>query len=270
MIRSSVRREAVKTKKSTLNPVTPQKNKKFYQTFFLLDTQGVEHQVCGNFFFTVLQVNRFRCASALKSMQSNPGATDNRGHSSSVNKTHDNDIKFLKEFINKFSKYESHYGCSVNKKLYLSPSLNQIKMYREYKLICDFQGRKSVSESKFRDIFNYEFNLSFKSLKKDTCKVCDQFQMIMKCCTSQQQQNEQIEREKQLHHKKVLEVKNQFDADVLYSKTDENKTACITFDLQKTLPTPSLSTNVAYYKRQLWTYNLCIYDEVSKTAYMYV
>lgn len=48
------------------------------------------------------------------------------------------------------------------------------------------------------------------------------------------------------------------------------KIQCYTFDLQKTLETPSLSTSVAYYRRQLWTYNLCIYDEVSEKGYMYM
>ena len=32
----------------------------------------------------------------------------------------------------------------------------------------------------------------------------------------------------------------------------------ITLDLQHSLPTPVLSTNVVFYKRQLWTHNLGI------------
>jgi hypothetical protein len=41
-------------------------------------------------------------------------------------------------------------------------------------------------------------------------------------------------------------------------------------DLQKTLPTPSLSTSVAYYKRQMWTFNFGIHDTVTATGYMNV
>ena len=44
----------------------------------------------------------------------------------------------------------------------------------------------------------------------------------------------------------------------------------ITFDLQKTLPTPVLTTGVCYYKRQLWTYNLGIHSMVDDQAFMYL
>ena len=43
-----------------------------------------------------------------------------------------------------------------------------------------------------------------------------------------------------------------------------------TFDLQQSLPTPKLSTNVVFYKRQLWTYNFGIHECASEKGYMYV
>ena len=42
--------------------------------------------------------------------------------------------------------------------------------------------------------------------------------------------------------------------DTAYAKSHRD-TEMFTFDLEKSLPTPVLTTGVVYYKRQLWTYN---------------
>lgn len=72
------------------------------------------------------------------------------------------------------------------------------------------------------------------------------------------------------HNEIVSKVREQFLKDVSLGAGSSEKIQCFTFDLQKTLETPSLSTSIVYYKRQLWTFNLCVYDEIHKIAYMYV
>ena len=54
-------------------------------------------------------------------------------------------------------------------------------------------------------------------------------------------------------------------------QTDVNsKIRAICVDLQQTLPMPKLSASVAYYKRKMWTYNLCIHNLKTNTSTMYI
>lgn len=268
-IRSCVRRIPIKTKMSDLNPVTPAKNVQFHLKFHLINDKGTEIEVCRWFFYKLLQVNKYRCIYAIKTAKENPSSIDSRGHRSSVNKIKESDMNYLRDFISKFPKYESHYGRSASKRMYLSPNLNIIKMFKEYRNVCEFHNRPTVSETTFRKVFNFEFNLAFKTRKKDTCKQCDKFEIEIKSSTSYEK-TQQLEKEKNHHFDHVNAVKNKFKDDVKFAENAENKTICLTFDLQKTLETPVLTTNVAYYKRSLWTYNLCIYNESEKKGYMYI
>lgn len=77
-------------------------------------------------------------------------------------------------------------------------------------------------------------------------------------------------KKKDRHVHEVEQTKANFLNDITSAKNSDKSIYCLTFDLEKTLETPSLNTNEAYYKRKLWTYNLCIYDEVPRKGYMYV
>lgn len=79
----------------------------------------------------------------------------------------------------------------------------------------------------------------------------------------------QLVGERELHHAKAERAYQQLKEDTALTKSDST-ILVISFDL--TLPTPSLSTgtNVVFYKRQLWTYNLGIHDGKSDRAYMHM
>jgi hypothetical protein len=68
---------------------------------------------------------------------------------------------------------------------------------------------------------------------------------------------------------KATAAKKRKDEDTTEAKYDETKKVLI-LDVQKTLPTLSLSTSVAYYKHQMWTFNLGILDSVTLAGYMNV
>lgn len=73
-----------------------------------------------------------------------------------------------------------------------------------------------------------------------------------------------------LHWQTVREVKKRFNECKNIAENGNENLEMFTFDLQRALELPSISTNEAFYRRQLWVYNLCILDEKRGEAYMYV
>lgn len=253
-----------------LNPIRllHVRNYKYQYTF--ADEIGSRKVVCKKFFLNCLQITSSRVYRAISTTRINPDPKERRGCAPSARKTSEGDKKFLKEFINKFPRYKSHYGRTYTDREYLSPNLNISKMYREYELICSFELRPILSKHIFRETFNKEFNLAFKRPRIDTCKVCDELNIKLSDYTLSYEQRLVQQQNKDKHDETVREIKSEFLDDIDVASLSNEKMQCLTFDLQKTLETPSLSTSEFYYKRKLWTYNLCIYDEVHRTAFMYV
>lgn len=214
-------------------PGSTNRNRYTYK-YCLVDSQGISQQVCQKIFCKCLQVNSGRVYRAVESSKLNAPAIDNRGRAPSKNKTKDADKEFVCEFINRFPRYESHYGRSTSNKQYLSPNLNAMKLFREYELICNFEKRKPVSQYMFRHIFNTEFNLTFKRNKKDTCKTCDEINKNLKSKQTTIEKHTQEKRKKKKHHQAVKRKKDEFKMDIEEAKKSGGKILCFTFDLQKT------------------------------------
>ncbi|KAJ8726704.1 hypothetical protein PYW08_015101 [Mythimna loreyi] len=68
------------------------------------------------------------------------------------------------------------------------------------------------------------------------------------------------------HLQKAKALQQQLKNDMQLAKEDRF-TETITFDLQKTLPLPRIPTNIVFYKRQLWVYNLGIHSGSDDQAY---
>lgn len=269
-IRGSVKRQPVKTKRSALYPIIRMKPKEYNHIYSLTDENGVKHEVYRDFYLKCLQITSTRIFNALKSETKNPSAAENRGKCPPSNKTKDVDKVAVRQFIDCIPKYESHYGRSSTEKKYLHHHLNMSKLYNEYKDNQQMKNQSHVSQYIFREIFNTEYNLSFKRRHTDTCKTCDEFEASLKSSIVPQQAKDQFQLDKKSHLDLVSKTNANFIADVKAAEESDGQTLVLTFDLQKALETPLLTTSVAFYKRQLWTYNLCIFDEVKKTAYMNV
>lgn len=184
---------------------------------------------------------------------------DHRGKSTLPNKLQSGKIDEIKNHINKFPAYESHYTRRDTCQKYLHSDLTLTEMH---KLYCK-EVENPISLSKYSEIFR-GMNLKFKSPKIDTCATCDSLEMKIKLATNEQDLNN-FKELKEVHVKKAdnaYEYKR-FDKDS--SKKNMNIKAFV-FDLQQCLPTPFLRTSVTFYKRQLWTFNLTVHDLEDDTS----
>lgn len=106
-----------------------------------------------------------------------------------------------------------------------------------------------------------------KNHKKDTYAKCDKYKIQLNDNNNSFEQTSKLIEEKIKHQ-------DQDEAEFAYqsnrndiSEMFTNK-CVLSFNLQQCLPTPSLKSSVAFYKRILWTYNLTVYNcTTSKSSY---
>lgn len=238
-----------------------------YEYFFQI--KGVRHVVCKGCFIKTLDEKEKFILNALKNKSlSMSGITkpDQRGKLASVNKKTKNEIEQVRSHIKSFPSFESHYTRRTNDKKYLPSHLNLRIMYDLY---CE-KTDKPVS----RKIYEREFHnmkLFFKKPKVDTCHKCDVLTMKIKVASeaSDDKVKSEAEYELKMHHEAADGAYNAKRIDKEAAKNNENK-MCFVFDLQQCLPTPFVCTSVAFYKRQLWTFNLTIHNTTTGTSTHYM
>lgn len=256
----------IRSTRENFNPVTTQ-TRAIYD-YFLLNSSGNQEKVCCGFFLKCMQVSKDSICRCMKTSISNETAKDDRGKVS-TRKTSKSDLTFVKNFIKKFPSYRSHYGSSKLNKKFLHPNLNIKRLYREYCIVSEFKKRKAVSEWKFREIFNTKFNLGFHPKRVDTCRTCDKYEAKLKSETTNTKTREELSKQKERHLQLVNRSKEAFNEAIKDAQVDSSKTEILVFDLQRALEIPSLSTSEAFYRRQHWCYNLCVFDEIRKIGYHY-
>ncbi|CAH1110863.1 unnamed protein product [Psylliodes chrysocephalus] len=155
----------------------------------------------------------------------------------------------MREYIEKYPQYDSHYTRRDTIKKYLLSYLNIRKMYEEYKYDCDLSGKMNCgSYSLFTEEFR-KTSYKFKQPKTDTCRTCDSFMLNLKQCKNS---------EEKAKYQSDYEVHTKL-ADDGYEQKRLDKESCIrdasrivlVFDLQQVLDTPSLTVNISFYKRLL-------------------
>ena len=212
---------------------------------YYITVQGVKTRVCKKAFAALHQITNNKIDHISRQIlegKSAPHPCERGRHGNRPQRISSSRTEQVKEHINQFPAENSHYSRHDNpNRQYLAPDLNINRMYQLYRDWCSKHSYDPVSARAYRDIFNTQFNLGFGSPKSDTCTVCDRgSDEDHKAAASASFAAAQQDRE--------------------FAKNSDN-VYYATFDLQKTLPLPRLSTSIAFYLRQVWLYNLGIHVE---------
>lgn len=212
-------------------------------------------------------------ATYLKNRDNITSPRENRGkHNTRPNMIPPEIVEQVDSHIRSFPKRSSHYSRQKNNnKMYLSPELNIKKLYALYleryeRDMFEIYGIKEqkhlfhpkVTYDFYFRYFKDNFNISFGSPRSDTCTKCDEFENKLKLPLSEEELSH-VKRDKLLH---ITKAQVFFDA--LKEKTEEAKNnpevEALCFDHQQNAPLPKVPSGDAFYLRQLWVYNFCVYS----------
>ena len=242
--------------------------------YYVKSSTSHDVRVCKKAFLSIhgLHQNAGRLENILTQITTGSGIPkqDSRGkHHNRPNRTAGDVVKFVKDHISSFPVYQSHYSRRDNiNRVYLGEDLNIAKMHRLYTELGIEKNWPKVKPELYRRIFCEEFNIGFKLPQIDTCKVCDQLQIQINAASDSQKP--ELESRLAEHKKKAESAFTLLHQFSKHSSENPNDVHVICFDLQQALPTPKLSTGPAFYKRKLWTYNLCVHNSGSNKATMFV
>lgn len=188
-----------------------------------------------------------------------PGPDKRGKHHTRPNRIPEISKEPVREFLSSIPKYVSHYTRKQNPhRHYLSPELNEKKLYDLYVTFVAERAIQPVTFRTFREIFVTEFNLHFGHPRLDTCKTCDKLAVIIDS-EMDEDTKQQAKHDKSVHLCRAEAAQCCMKSDFTLAKTDQDVWT-LAFDLQQALPTPHIQTSVVFYSRQLWTYNLGVHD----------
>ncbi|XP_067633255.1 uncharacterized protein [Eurosta solidaginis] len=239
------------------HPEKPRERK--FQAAYYVEYEGQRVQVCQKCFLQCFDESASFVKTVLKKKLFYPDSDffDKRGSGGGKNKLTDEKIQLVKDHINSFPKYESHYTRRDTSVEYLHADVSLSQMYN---LFCNKFKHDAISISAYSSIFK-TMNIKFKKPKLDTCSSCEKLRA--KIGIAKQEGDSillgDLENELLAHQNK---------ADLAYESKRNDKTSAsadptvkvYTFDLQQCLPTPFLRNSISFYKRQLWTYSLTVHD----------
>ena len=234
--------------------------------------ENVTYSVCKTGFLSIFGLKRRRLENAIKKISvSLTPLQDKRGKHRHL-KIDSDEADCVVEHITSLETVSSHYTRAKSpKRRYMDSNLSLPRLYVMYKhwMAEHHPDVTIVKESFYRHIFTTRFNISFKPPKTDTCSTCDEVNAGIKGAVDAG--NPEAENELKIileDHKKLADEGQRMMREFGRNSDEETRVICI--DLQQTQPIPKLSTSVAYYKRKMWMFNLCIHDIKKNKSVFYV
>lgn len=258
LLRSFIQRSQAK---ENIDPKINLKPRDHISKYFLKDEKGNQKQVCSSFLTKILQISRVTLFRAGQSTEINPQALERRGLYP-TRRTDTRSIQDVKNFIGKFPTFESH---RIYK--YLHPRLTIKKMYKIYVNESNLNGKKPLSVHIFRRIFKKDFMLRFVRRRK-RCNTCKRLDKDANSMVLSEKKKKKLLKKKKEHINEGRKVKKNLVYCVQEATNSFDRNEVFTFALQK-LAVPFVAEIGLLKFRPLWCYNLCIYDEVRKRAYIY-
>lgn len=194
-------------------------------------------------------------------------AHDARGKHGNQFKNSANLRQAILNHINGFPKYSCHYSRR-NHEEYLSPDLTVIKMFRLFVQQNPNLPGVEKKETLYRQIFK-EANIRIGIPKSDTCSSCDRLVMEVRLAAQGSRIRLDAESQQSLHHAMADAAHLELTDDIRKSRADPSYVVKCG-DLEKVLFTPTLLHSEMYYKRQLSTFNFCIYNGGDDSSDMYM
>ena len=219
--------------------------------------------VCKKAFLSIHNISDKRVRHMLSKMgETGVAPVDQRGRKTPPNKTPDEVLQLVDDHIRTLPTCSSHYSRAKSRnRVYLPPGYSQSRCYDYFKQWCaerDVAEHSIASFDAYRRRFS-AFNIGARPPVVDTCSFCDRNENEMRVATVNNDVHlqERLKAGMRLHLVKADVAKNIMKA---YQGDRVDDRFVIAMDLQQTLATPRLATNVAYYRRKMWTYNFGVHD----------
>jgi hypothetical protein len=232
--------------------------------FLLPDNEGGHLQVCKKTFRETFGISAKIVQNLMARRKEGETVYFDKRSRITAKKFRKADRKLVRDHIKQFPREYSHYSRARNEdKEYLSMDLNFRKMHEAFKLQ---NPNSNVTEKYYKAVFLKDFpKLSFQKPRQDTCKTCDQLNIVTKVDGPK---GEAAKLELEAHQSEAERAYDSAKEDFTKSTLPNGNICTITIDLQKVFPLPKLTHSTMFYSRQLSAYNFGIHVADAGNAIM--